>query len=136
MRLVFTAHPSEAKRQEVLIKLADISELLTGLERQSLLPREQDQITSDILRRIEQLLADPSQPRAASDRHGRGRVRPVLHHALRDGRDGRRAPRPARQPEPALPASRLVEYLSADSVRLMDRWRPRRQPERHAGRHA
>lgn len=55
VRLVFTAHPSEAKRQEVLIKLADISELLTGLERQSLLPREQDQITSDILRRIEQL---------------------------------------------------------------------------------
>ncbi|MBK9122259.1 MAG: phosphoenolpyruvate carboxylase [Chloroflexi bacterium] len=55
VRLVFTAHPSEAKRQEVLIKLADVSELLSALERQTLLPREQTQVTRDILRRIEQL---------------------------------------------------------------------------------
>lgn len=55
VRLVLTAHPSEAKRQEVLVKLTDISELLSALERQQLLPRERSQVTEDIVRRIEQL---------------------------------------------------------------------------------
>lgn len=56
VRLVLTAHPSEAKRQEVLIKLNDISELMSILERQQqLLPRERLRVIEDIMRRIEQL---------------------------------------------------------------------------------
>lgn len=55
VRLVFTAHPSEAKRQEVLLKMSDISEMLTQLERHPLLKREKMRVVSDILRRIEQL---------------------------------------------------------------------------------
>jgi len=55
VRLVFTAHPSEAKRQEVLLKMSDISELLSSLERQHLLQREKLRVVGDILRRIEQL---------------------------------------------------------------------------------
>jgi phosphoenolpyruvate carboxylase len=59
VRLVFTAHPSEAKRQEVLLKMSDISEMLSIIERQQLLPREKRRIASDILRRIEQLWQTP-----------------------------------------------------------------------------
>lgn len=55
VRLVLTAHPSEAKRQEMLVKLTDISEYLSLLERQQLLARERTQIAEDIVRRIEQL---------------------------------------------------------------------------------
>lgn len=55
VRLVLTAHPSEAKRQEVLVKLNDVSNLLSSLERQQLLKREKMQVIEDILRRIEQL---------------------------------------------------------------------------------
>jgi phosphoenolpyruvate carboxylase len=56
VRLVLTAHPSEAKRYEVLFKLSDISELLSTLERQpNMLPREVELVIDDIIRRIEQL---------------------------------------------------------------------------------
>ena len=55
VRLVLTAHPSEAKRQEVLFKLTDISGLLSDLERKQMLPRERAQVTEDIVRRIEQM---------------------------------------------------------------------------------
>lgn len=55
VRLVLTAHPSEAKRQEVLIKLRDIATMMNTQESTTLLPREQRRINDDILRRIEQL---------------------------------------------------------------------------------
>ncbi len=55
-RLVLTAHPSEAKRKEVLVKLRDIADMMAALEhKEHLLPREEARMTSDILRRIEQL---------------------------------------------------------------------------------
>jgi len=55
IRLVLTAHPSEAKRQEVLIKLADIAEFMAMRERMDLLPRELAEMHNDIVRRVEQL---------------------------------------------------------------------------------
>ncbi|HRF96674.1 MAG TPA: phosphoenolpyruvate carboxylase, partial [Aggregatilineales bacterium] len=55
VRLVLTAHPSEAKRQEVLIKLRDIATMMNLQESTQLLPREQRRVNDDILRRIEQL---------------------------------------------------------------------------------
>ncbi len=55
MRLVLTAHPSEAKRQEVLVKLRDIADMLYTTNVMDLLAREQHHIEDDMLRRIEQL---------------------------------------------------------------------------------
>lgn len=55
VRLVLTAHPSEAKRQEVLIKLKDIAEYMALRERMALLEREDRHLVDDIVRRIEQL---------------------------------------------------------------------------------
>lgn len=55
VRLVLTAHPSEAKRQEVMIKLRDIADFMSRRELQDLLPREEDRVENDIIRRIEQL---------------------------------------------------------------------------------
>lgn len=56
-RLVLTAHPSEAKRQEVLVKIRDIADMLSTLEQRKgqLLAREESRLRDDILRRIEQL---------------------------------------------------------------------------------
>jgi phosphoenolpyruvate carboxylase len=55
VRLVLTAHPSEAKRQEVLVKLHDIAEMMAIIERRDLLARERDHVEADIARRVEQL---------------------------------------------------------------------------------
>lgn len=55
VRLVLTAHPSEAKRQEVLIKIRDIATMMNLQESTTLLPREQRRVMDDVLRRIEQL---------------------------------------------------------------------------------
>lgn len=55
VRLVLTAHPSEAKREEVLIKLRDIADMMEARERENLLPREERRLLDDIVRRVEQL---------------------------------------------------------------------------------
>lgn len=55
VRLVLTAHPSEAKRKHVLHKLQDIAELLSIQDRQTLVPREQNILKTTMLEKIEQL---------------------------------------------------------------------------------
>jgi phosphoenolpyruvate carboxylase len=55
VRLVLTAHPSEAKRKEVLIKLQHIAEIMVQRDRQHLLPREQTRFENQILAEIEEL---------------------------------------------------------------------------------
>ncbi|NDJ84840.1 MAG: phosphoenolpyruvate carboxylase [Chloroflexi bacterium] len=55
LSLVLTAHPSEAKRQEVLLKQRHITHLMTQRERQTLLPREERRVRADILEKIEEL---------------------------------------------------------------------------------
>lgn len=55
VRLVLTAHPSEAKRKEVLIKLRHIAQLMSVRDRQMLLPREQRALEDDITAEIEEL---------------------------------------------------------------------------------
>lgn len=55
IRLVLTAHPSEAKRKEVLIKLRHIAQLMNVRDRQTLLPREQQSLEAEITGEIEAL---------------------------------------------------------------------------------
>lgn len=55
VNLVMTAHPSEAKRKEVLIKLRHIAEMLSVRDRGLLLPREQRTLESTLVEEIEEL---------------------------------------------------------------------------------
>lgn len=55
LRFVLTAHPSEAKRKEILIKLRHLTQMMTRLEREELLPRETKAIKADLAAEIEEL---------------------------------------------------------------------------------
>ncbi|MFP3854844.1 MAG: phosphoenolpyruvate carboxylase, partial [Anaerolineales bacterium] len=53
--LVLTAHPTEAKRQDFLFKLHELSRYIDDRDRHSLSPREQDRIRLGILAGIEEM---------------------------------------------------------------------------------
>ncbi|MYD08803.1 MAG: phosphoenolpyruvate carboxylase [Chloroflexi bacterium] len=55
LRLVLTAHPSEAKRQEILIKLRHIAGMMERRDRQELLPRESRKLESALAEKVEEL---------------------------------------------------------------------------------
>ena len=60
VRLVLTAHPSEAKRKEVLIKLRSIAEMMALQDRTALLPREEHGIEAQLNEKIEELWQTPA----------------------------------------------------------------------------
>ncbi len=64
VRLVLTAHPSEAKRKEVLVKLRHIAQLLASKEQHTVLPREQRALEKALAEEIEELWQ--TQPTRAS----------------------------------------------------------------------
>jgi len=55
MRLVMTAHPSEAKRKEVLVKLRHIAEILEDYDDSDILPRERTSLEGIMTEEIEEL---------------------------------------------------------------------------------
>lgn len=55
LRLVLTAHPSEAKRQEILVKLRLIAQMMERRDRQNLLPRELTRLERELAAEIEEL---------------------------------------------------------------------------------
>lgn len=55
LRFVLTAHPSEAKRQEILVKLRNIAQMMTRQERENLIPIEEDNLISSLAEEIEAL---------------------------------------------------------------------------------
>ncbi len=55
LRLVLTAHPSEAKRQEILVKLRHIAQMMERRDRQNLLPRESAKLELALAEEIEEL---------------------------------------------------------------------------------
>lgn len=55
VRLVLTAHPTEAKRKEVLVKLRRIAEMLSTCDRQNLLPRERHGLGASLGEEIEEI---------------------------------------------------------------------------------
>ena len=55
VRLVLTAHPSEAKRKEVLLKLRDIAKMISLRSRQRLLPYESRLLERTLREEIEEL---------------------------------------------------------------------------------
>lgn len=67
LRLVFTAHPSEAKRQEILIKLRHIAQMMEERDRQTFLPREEQTLEANLAAEIEELWQ--TRPIRASKKH-------------------------------------------------------------------
>lgn len=67
LRLVLTAHPSEAKRQEVLIKLRHIAHMMQERDQQMLLPREAVALENSLAEEIEELWQ--TRPIRASQKH-------------------------------------------------------------------
>ena len=55
VRLVLTAHPSEAKRKEMLVKLREIAQLIDRRDRMALLPREEHAFELRLREKIEEL---------------------------------------------------------------------------------
>ena len=55
VRLVLTAHPSEAKRQEILIKQRQIAQLMRDRDRVQMLPQEQHALREALAEHIEEL---------------------------------------------------------------------------------
>ena len=55
VRLVMTAHPTEAKRKELLVKLRHIAQMMEQRERQTLLPREVRALEAALAEEIEEL---------------------------------------------------------------------------------
>jgi phosphoenolpyruvate carboxylase len=55
VRLVITAHPSEAKRKELLVKLRHIAQMLAEHDDVTLLPREREGLEKAMLAEIEEL---------------------------------------------------------------------------------
>ncbi|GAB4548433.1 MAG: phosphoenolpyruvate carboxylase [Anaerolineae bacterium] len=67
VRLVLTAHPSEAKRKEILVKQEHIAYHLAQLDRTSLLPRERRAVQRAISEEIEELWqTSPTRPMRAT----------------------------------------------------------------------
>jgi phosphoenolpyruvate carboxylase len=55
VRLVLTAHPSEAKRREVLVKLQHIAEKLYDADLRGMLPRERHALSAALAEEVEEL---------------------------------------------------------------------------------
>lgn len=55
VRLVLTAHPSEAKRKEMLLKLREIGRMIDLRDRQTMLPREERTLEMKLREEIEEL---------------------------------------------------------------------------------
>ncbi len=55
VRLVLTAHPTEAKRKELLVKLCSIAEVMSLRDRLALLPREARALENALAEKIEEL---------------------------------------------------------------------------------
>jgi phosphoenolpyruvate carboxylase len=55
VRLVMTAHPTEAKRKEVLVKLQQIAQMMSRHDREALLPREERALEAALAEPIEEL---------------------------------------------------------------------------------
>ena len=55
LRFVLTAHPSEAKRNEVLVKLRHIAQMMEAFDQTQLLPREEAKLEAILAEEIEEL---------------------------------------------------------------------------------
>jgi len=55
LRFVLTAHPSEAKRNEVLVKLRHIAQMMEAFDHNHLLPREEAKLEAALAEEIEEL---------------------------------------------------------------------------------
>ena len=129
LRLVLTAHPTEARRRTTIEKLARIFGTLRELDDGAIPERAaferlaeiaQELWASDDVRTVALDVADEVQRRA----------RLPLHHARADGAG--RVPRDRVGDRRAVPRRGGADPAAAH-VRLVDGRRPRRQPQRDAG---
>ena len=135
LRLVLTAHPSEAKRQEILIKLRHIAQMMEKCDRQDLLPRELRKLESALAEKVEELW-QTRQVRASKKQvadevdMGIYFLRSVIVDVVIDiYEDLQQALERYYPKEDWTELPPVLRYAS------LDRRRPRRQPKRHHRRH-
>ncbi len=133
VELVFTAHPTEAKRKSVRAKLREIRRLLSELDDPTPLPRERQELRQALKFEIAKSLANRFCATHASHRAGRSRSRTLVPTGPTPN-GAHRAERSARCCEAALSGCRTATGAHA-VVRFVDGRRSRWPSARHARDH-
>ena len=130
IELVFTAHPTEAKRRSLRSKLRSIRGILASLDSNQLLPSEEESLRSrlrgELIKLWETNLIRPNRPTVEIEVHRGLSFQPALWATVPRIFGTLRTALAEQFPDAPL------NYAQATQLRHVDRRRPRRAPIRHA----